>query len=155
MWSRCATVVLCSCWLCFGCALLPKQQYDQYLVCPYDTVWNAAADTMKVFPVKVKDKESGLIETGWTEMAGDERGYGVFQRTGFGNKERARMVLTVKRVNEVTEVVVTENRERWHLKGGVTSQATRWWPVEPSEEAMSAVMTRLNHKLKDQGCATS
>ena len=156
MLSRLA-VVLCFCSLFFCCALVPKDQHDQYVVCPYDTVWNAASDTMKVFPVKVKDKENGVIETGWTEMEGEERGYGIFQRTrtGFGNKERARMVLTVKRLNEVTEVVVTENRERWHLKGGVTSQATRWWPVEPSEEAMAAVMTRINTKLKDQGCMPS
>jgi hypothetical protein len=48
-----------------------------------------------------------------------------------------------------------ENRERWHLKGGVTSQATRWWPIKPSEEALAAVMARLNTKLKDQGCSPS
>jgi hypothetical protein len=52
-------------------------------------------------------------------------------------------------------VNVTEIRERWHLKGGVTSQATRWWPVEPSEEAMSAVLNRINTKLKEQGCTVS
>ena len=150
-------VLSCFCSVLVGCALFPKDHHDQYVVCPYDTVWNAATDTMKAYPVKFKDKESGVIETGWTEMEGEERGYGLFQRTstGFGNKERARMVLTIKRLNEVTEVIVTENRERWHLKGGVTSQATKWWPVEPSEEAMAAIMARINTKIKDQGCSPS
>ncbi len=65
------------------------------------------------------------------------------------------MIMTIKRVDEVTKVELIENRERWHLKGGVTSQATRWWPIDPSEEALAAVMTRLNTKLKDQGCSPS
>jgi hypothetical protein len=156
MLFRIATV-FCFGLFSFGCALFPKDQHDQYLVCPYDTVWKAATDTMKVFPVKVQDKDSGVIETRWTEMEGPERGFGLFQRvsSGFGSKERARMFLTVKKLNEVTEIVVTENRERWHLKGGVTSQATRWWPIEPSEEAMVEVMNRINTKLKDQGCTPS
>lgn len=143
--------------LLVGCALLPQDHYDQYLVCPYDSVWTAGSDTMKIFPVKKQDKESGVIETGWTEMGGDERGFGIFKRTStaFGNKERARMIMTIKRVDEVTKVELIENRERWHLKGGVTSQATRWWPIDPSEEALAAVMTRLNTKLKDQGCSPS
>ena len=152
-----AGVVLFFCALSLGCAQIPKDHQNQYVVCPYDTVWAAAADTMKAYPVRIKDKENGVIETGWTEMEGDERAFGLFQRTstGFGNRERARMVLTVKRMNEVTEVVVTESRERWHLKGGVTSQATKWWPVEPSEEAMAAIMARINTRIKDQGCTPS
>jgi len=150
-------VVSCFCLLTIGCALFPKDHRDEYLVCPYDTVWNAASDTMKIFPVKLTDKGSGTIETRWIEMEGEERAYGLFRRTGtgFGNRERARMVLTVRSLNEVTEVIVTENRERWHLKGGVTSQATRWWPVEPLEETMDEVMVRINTRLKDQGCTPS
>lgn len=135
-----------------GCVSLSK---EQYLVCPYDTVWEAALDTMKERPIKVKDKEKGLIETGWTEFEGAERPFGIFQRNVFGNRERARMLLTVKKLNEVTEISLIENRERWHLKGGVTSGAMRWWPIEPSEEAMDGVMNRINSKLKDKGCFPS
>lgn len=139
-----------------GCALFPKDHSDHYLVCPYDTVWTAATYTMNIFPPKKQDKDAGVIETGWTEMGGDMRaGYGIFRRTttGFGNKERARLIMTVKRVDDVTKVELIENRERWHLKGGATSQATRWWPIEPSEEALAAVMARLNTKLQEQGCS--
>ncbi|WP_447977666.1 hypothetical protein [Candidatus Nitrospira bockiana] len=133
-----------------GCAGLSK---EQYVVCPYDMVWQAALDTMKDRPLAVKDKERGVIESGWTEMAAPERGFGVFRRNAFDDKERARMIVTLKRLNDVTEVNVTENRERWHLKGGVSSGATRWWPIEPSEQAMASVMGRINSKLKDQGCS--
>ncbi len=135
-----------------GCASLSK---EQQVVCPYDTVWNATLDTMKEFPVRVKDKGIGVIETGWTEMEGPGRKFGVFQRSAFDNKERARMIVTVKRLDAETEINVTENREQWHKRGGVSSQATRWWPVEPSEEAMTAVMNRINAKLNTQGCSAS
>lgn len=138
--------------LLIGCASLSK---EQYVVCPYDTVWQASLDTMKEFPVRVKDKEKGLIETAWIEMEAPERRFGLFRRAAFDNRERSSMTLTVKRLNEVTEISLTERRERWHLKGGVTSQATRWWPIEPSEEVMAEVINRINAKLKDQGCSLS
>ncbi|WP_447986471.1 DUF3576 domain-containing protein [Nitrospira sp. Nam74] len=134
-----------------GCASLSK---EQHVLCPYDTVWNAAMDTMKDFPVKVKDKESGVIETSWTEMEGPDRRFGVFRRAAFDNKQRSRMIVTVTRRDPGTEVNVTENREQWHVRGGATSQATKWSSVEPSEEAMTAVMNRINSKLKSQGCST-
>jgi hypothetical protein len=135
-----------------GCASLSK---EQQVVCPYDTVWNATLDTMKEFPVRVKEKEKGLIETGWTEMEGSGRQFGIFRRAAFDNKERARMIVMVKPVNNATDISITENREQWHKRGGVTSQAMRWWPVEPSQEAMTAVMNRINTKLKAQGCSVS
>jgi hypothetical protein len=63
------------------------------------------------------------------------------------------MNVSLTRVNDITEVSALETRQRWHLRGGVTQQATKWWPIEPSEEAMTAVMNRLNTKLKDRGCS--
>jgi len=118
-------------------------------------VWDAALESVKDRPIQVKDKDKGLIETGWVEMEGQEHSYGIFNREGFGNRERARMTVAVKRLNDVTSVSVLENRQRWHLKGGVTQQATKWWPVDPSEEAEAAVVTRLNRKLKEKGCIAS
>lgn len=137
---------------CNGCASLNGSR-DQYLVCPYDTVWEASLETMKDRPVTVKKKEQGLIETGWTEMAAAERPFGVFQRDAFNNKERARLTLTLIRDGDVTAISLTENRERWHLRGGVTQQATRWWPVEPSQEELTSMMNRLNANLKERGCS--
>lgn len=138
--------------LCGGCASLEGIR-EEYLVCPYDAVWTAAVDAMKDRPIQVKEKDKGQIETGWVEMAGTGRTYGIFAREGFGDKQRARMTLTLKRENDVTVVSVSEYREEWHRKGGATQQATKWWPVEPSQEAIAAVVNRLNSHLKEQGCS--
>ena len=137
-----------------GCASLSGSK-DQFFVCSYDVVWDAALDTMKDRPIQVRDKDKGLIETSWVEMDGAERSYGIFNREGFGNRERARMTVAVTKLNDVTSVSVLENRQRWHLKGGITQQATKWWPIDPSEEAEAAVANRLKNKLQEKGCVTS
>ena len=139
---------------CSGCASLGGSK-DQFFVCSYDVVWDAALESLKDRPVQVQNKDKGLIETGWVEMEGTERAYGIFDREGFGNRERARMTVMVKRLNDVTSVSVLENRQRWHLKGGITQQATKWWPVDPSPEAEAKVVDRLNNKLKEKGCVTT
>jgi hypothetical protein len=135
-----------------GCASLVK---EEHVLCPYDTVWDAAVDTMKDRPLDRKDKDRGVIETGWSEMAAEGRGFGVFGRDAFDQKERARMVLEVKRVGGAADISVSETRQRWHLRGGVTQQATKWHPIEPSQEAMDAVMLRLNNKLQERGCSAA
>ena len=139
--------------LSVGCAALSGSR-EEYFVCSYDTVWDASLETMKGQSVTTKDKEKGLIETNWQEVPPtSERTYGIFGREGFGNIERARMTVSVKRMDDVASVSVLETRERWHARGGVTSQATKWWPVEPSEDMTRDVVDRLNTKLKDKGCA--
>ena len=137
-----------------GCASLSGSN-DQFFVCSYDVVWDAALESVKDRPIRVQDKDKGLIETSWDETEGTERSYGIFDREGFGNRERARMTVAVKGLNDVTSVSVLENRQRWHLKGGVTQQSTKWWPIDPSEEAEAAVVNRLNRKLKETGCVAS
>ncbi len=137
-----------------GCASLSGSK-DQFFVCSYDAVWNAALESVKDQPIQVQDKDKGLIETSWIEMEGPERSYGIFEREAFGNRERARMTVAVKRLNDVTSVSVLENRQRWHLKGGVSQASTKWWPVDPSEKAEATVVNRLNTKLKEKGCVSS
>jgi hypothetical protein len=137
-----------------GCASLSGSN-DQFFVCPYDVVWSAALESVKDRPIQVQDKDKGLIETGWIEMEGTERSYGIFERDAFGNQERARMTVAVKRLNDVTSVSVLENRQRWHLKGGISQQANKWWPIDPSEDAQATVLNRLKNKVKEKGCVTS
>jgi len=137
-----------------GCATLSGSN-DQFFVCSYDVVWDAALESVKDRPIQVKDKDKGLIETAWIEIEGTERSYGAFQREAFGSRERARMTVAVKRLNDVTSVSVLENRQRWHLKGGVSQQANKWWPIDPSEEAEATVVSRLTRKLKEKGCVAS
>jgi hypothetical protein len=150
---RIALVVLAL--LSVGCAALSGSR-EQYYVCSYDNVWDAALDTMKGQSVSSYDKEKGLIETSWQDVAPtSERSFGIFGREGFGNKERARTTVSVKRMNDVASVGVLETRQRWHSRGGVTSQALKWWPIDPSEDSTDAVVDRLNAKLKVKGCVPS
>ena len=149
--SRIALVVLAL--LSVGCAALSGIR-EQYFVCSYDSTWDAALETMKGQSVATYDKKTGLIETNWLDVPPtSERSFGIFGREGFGNNERARMSVTVKRMDDVASVSVLETRQRWHARGSVTQQALKWWPIEPSEEATDAVIHRLNTKLKEKGCA--
>lgn len=138
-----------------GCASL-SGSHEQYFVCSYDIVWDAALETMKGQSVATYDKEKGLIETAWLDVPPtSENSFGILGREGFGNKERARMTVSVRRLNDVASVSVLETRQRWHSRGGVTSQATKWWPAEPSEDATNDVVDRLNGKLKEKGCVSA
>ena len=149
--TRIALVLLAI--LSVGCAALSGSQ-EQYFVCSYDRVWDASLETMKGQSVATYDREKGLIETSWLDVPPtSERFFGIFGREGFGNKERARMTVSVKRMNDVASVSVLETRQRWHSRGGVTSQATKWWPIDPSEDATNDSVDRLNAKLKAKGCA--
>lgn len=135
-----------------GCATLSGSR-EQYYVCSYDAVWDATSDIMKGQSVSSSDKTTGLIETAWVDVAPlTERSFGIFSREGFGNRERARMTVSVKRMQDVASVSVLETRQRWHARGGVTSQATKWWPAEPSQDATNDIVDRINAKLKEQGC---
>jgi len=136
-----------------GCAALSGSR-EEYYVCSYDIVWDASIETMKGQSVVTSDKEKGLIETNWQEVPPtSERTYGIFGREGFGNVERARLILSVKRMDDVASVSVLETRERWHSRGGVSQQALKWWAIEPSEEVTNGIVDRLNAKLKAKGCA--
>jgi hypothetical protein len=138
--------------LSVGCAALSGSR-EAYYVCSYDPVWDAALETMKGQSVATSNKEKGLIETNWQEVPPtSERNFGIFGREGFGNIERARYTVSVKRMDDVASVSVLETRERWHARGGVTQQALKWWAIEPSEEVTNGVVDRLNAKLKAKGC---
>ena len=134
-----------------ACASLSGSR-DTTFACSYDTVWDAAVETMNGYSITSQDKSSGSIETAWLDMEGKTRTYGIFAREGFGNRERARMSISVKKIDGGTGFSVLEIRERWHARGGATSRATRWWPIEPSEEAMNEVTGTLNGRLKEKGC---
>jgi uncharacterized lipoprotein len=151
---RASIIALMSSLVLSGCASLSGSK-DQFFVCSYDVVWDAALESVKDRPIQIQGKDKGLIETGWVEMEGQDRPYGMFNREGFGNRERARITVAVKRLNDVTSVSVLENRQRWHLKGGISQESIKWWPIDPSEEAEAMVANRLNNKLKEKGCVAS
>jgi hypothetical protein len=148
--SRMAMITLLS--ICAGCATWSGDRKQNY-VCPYDAVWEAALDVMNGQSIASSNKGTGLIETAWTDVAPlTERSFGIFSREGFGNRERARMTVSVKQTKDAASVSVLETRQRWHARGGATSQATKWWPTEPSQDATNDVVDRINQKLTAQGC---
>lgn len=132
-----------------GCAMFGGVQ-ENYVVCPYDKVWTASLEAMQSGLIAVQDKEKGVIETVWTEGTVAGRPYGMFGRNLEMDKERAKMVVTLKRLNDVTSVGVNELREHWGFRGG--AHLFQWIPVEASEEAMTDAMNRINTKLKERGC---
>lgn len=132
-----------------GCAFLGGVQ-ENYVVCPYDKVWDASLEAMRTGLINVQDKNKGVIETAWIENPVVGRPYGAFGRNLETDKERARMVVTLKRLNDVTSVGVNEIREHWGFRGG--AHLFQWIPVEPSEEAVTDTMKRINAKLKERGC---
>jgi hypothetical protein len=133
-----------------GCASVPGLE-QRYAVCSYDTLWDATVEALKDRPVTVKDKQRGVIETGWLEVPVSGRQYGAFRREMKDAKDRTKLVVTVKRLDDVTKVSLAETRESWGFRGG--SRLFGWQPAEPSEEEMAAVMRRLSAKLKDKGCS--
>ena len=132
-----------------GCASLAGVQ-ERYLACSYDIVWESALDAMKHYPVAAPDKAKGLIETGWVETSAQGRPYGLFSRQGLPEKERGRLLLNLDRLNDVTVVRLSENREHWGFRGG--ARLYQWYPIEPSQEALGKVMANLTARLEANGC---
>jgi len=127
-----------------GCASLAGVQ-ERYLACPYEIIWQAALDAMKDYPETAPDEMKGLIETGWVETPAQGRPYGIFRRQGLQEKERARMMLTLDRLNDVTVVRVSETREHWGFRGG--ARIYQWNPIEPSQETLGKVLANLTTHL--------
>lgn len=136
-----------------GCASLAGVQ-ERYVVCPYDDVWEASLDAVKDRSIALEDKDKGLIQTTWLEIPMPGRTFGALKRDlGDNSKDRSRMLLTLKRMNDVTMVSFIEERQLWAFRGG--SRMFGWVPTDPSDEVMANVQNRLDEKLKGKGCTTS
>jgi hypothetical protein len=123
---------------------------ERYTVCSYDEVWDAAVDSVKDRSIKVQQKEKGLIETAWLEIPMPGRTFGAFQREMAESKDRSRIFMRVKRLNDVTNVNFSEERQRWAFRGG--SRMFGWADADPSKEVLTDIDHRLGAKLKERGC---
>ena len=135
--------------LASGCSSLAGVQ-ERYTVCSYDHVWDAAVDSIKDRSIKLQEKEKGVIETSWLEIPMPGRTYGAFQREVAESKDRSRIVMRVKRLNDVTNVNFVEERQRWAFRGG--SRLFGWADAEPSKDVLADIDHRLDAKLKEHGC---
>jgi hypothetical protein len=100
--------------------------------------------------IKVQQKEKGLIETAWLEIPMPGRTFGALQREMPESKDRSRIFMRVKRLNDVTNVNFSEERQRWAFRGG--SRMFGWADADPSKEVLADIDHRLDAKLKERGC---
>lgn len=140
---------LCAPLLLVGCASFAGIK-ERYAVCSYDDAWEAAVASIKDRSISVENKDKGVIQTAWIEVPMPGRTFGAFQRNMKDSKDRSRVKMTVTRMNDVTQVTFNEERERWGFRGG--SRLFGWSPTEPSEEVVNAIQSKLDTKLKEQGC---
>lgn len=133
-----------------ACASMSGMQ-QRFAVCSYDHAWEAALEAVKDRAINKKDKDAGLIVTGWLEIPMPGRTFGALQRDLGDSKDRSRITLTVKRLDDVTKISFVEERQRWTFRGG--SRLFGWASTDPSEEVMYDVQDRLDSKLKEHGCS--
>lgn len=135
-----------------GCAWINGMQ-QRFAVCSYDHAWDAALEAVKDRSTDTKDKEAGLIVTEWLEIPMPGRTYGIFRRDVPDSKDRSRLTLKVKRLDDVTRISFIEERQRWAFRGG--SRLFGWAPTDPSAEVMRDVQNRLDAKLQEHGCSVA
>ena len=133
-----------------ACAATSGMQ-QRFAVCSYDHAWDAALEAVKDRSLTTHDKDAGLIETDWLEIPMPGRSFGILQRDVAEGKDRSRITLTVKRLEDVTKVSFVEERHRWMFRGG--SRLFGWVSTDPSEEVMHDIQRRLDSKLKEHGCS--
>ncbi len=133
-----------------ACTSLSGMQ-QRFAVCSYDHAWEAAIEAVKDRSITSKDKDKGVIETAWLEIPMPGRTFGALQRDVQNSKDRSRLTVIVKRLDDVIKVSYIEERQRWAFRGG--SLLWGWAPTDPSAEVMNDVQTRLDAKLKEQGCS--
>ena len=133
-----------------ACAFMSGMQ-ERFAVCSYDHAWEAALQAVKDRAIDTKDKDAGLIVTGWLEVPMPGRTFGALQRDLSDSKDRSRITITVKRLDDVTKINFIEERQRWVFRGG--SRLFGWASTDPSEEVIYDVQSRLDSKLKEHGCS--
>ncbi len=89
------------------------------MACPIDSVWTSSLETLKPYPITVKNKDKGVIETGWRVEYVESGGYGMFRREGLQEKERSQLTLTMTPLEkDVVRVQLAERRQHWGFRGG-------------------------------------
>jgi len=125
--------------------------HQRFAVCSYDHAWEAALEAVKDRAINTKDKDAGVIVTGWLEIPMPGRTFGALQRDVGDSKDRSRITLIVKRLDDVTKISFVEERQRWAFRGG--SRLFGWASTDPSDDVMRDIQSRLDTKLKEHRCS--
>ncbi|RPH79644.1 MAG: hypothetical protein EHM80_07370 [Nitrospiraceae bacterium] len=133
-----------------SCASTSSVQ-QRFAVCSYDHAWEAALEAVKDRSVTTKNKDTGIIETDWLEIPMPGRAFGILQRDMSDGKDRSRITLTVKRLDDVTKISFLEVRQQWVFRGG--SRLFGWASTNPSQDVIHDIQRRLDSKLKEHGCS--
>lgn len=133
-----------------ACASMSGMQ-QRFAVCSYDHAWEAALEAVKDRAIVTNEKDGGMIVTGWLEVPMPGRTFGALQRDLGDSRDRSRITLTVKRLDDVIKISFAEERQRWAFRGG--SRLFGWASTDPSAEVMTDVQNRLDTKLKEHGCS--
>ncbi|MDA1304763.1 MAG: hypothetical protein O2999_10755 [Nitrospirae bacterium] len=136
-----------------GCSTLsgPSLTAERYMACPQDAVWKGALEALEHYPITVNDKTAGLIETDWRIQPVAGRPYGLLGREGLGDKERSRLTILVKPLQEgVVALTLTERRHHWGFRGG--ARLYEWYPIEPSQESINNIINQITAQLDQEGC---
>ena len=135
-----------------SCAWMNGMQ-ERSAVCSYDHAWDAAVAAVKDRSADTMNKEAGLIVTQWLDIPMPGRTYGVFRREVSESKDRSRLTLKVKQLDDVARISFVEDRESWAFRGG--SRLFGWVRTEPSDVVMRDLQKRLDVKLREYGCTVS
>ena len=149
MYARLLNIILFTS-LLTACATTSGMQ-QRFAVCTYDHAWEAALAAVKDRPITRQDKDGGVIDTAWIEIPMPGRTFGALQRDLGDSKDRSRISLAVKRLDDVTKIGFIEERQRWAFRGG--SRLFGWTDTESSAQVMTDVQNRLDTKLKEHGCS--
>jgi hypothetical protein len=114
--------------------------------CSFEQVWDATATALGDFPLEMRDKTGGVLETKWVEVEAATRA-GALQRDV--NRERLKYVVEVKPDGRGAIATVVQFREGWSPMG-VQSRQWRAIPGNPSEE--EALTSAITKRLKEKGC---
>lgn len=114
--------------------------------CSFDQVWDASFLTMADVQFETINKEAGVLETQWVEVAGSRQA-GTFQRDV--NKERLKYVVEVKRERTGASAAVLQLREEWSPMG---ARMRQWRGIPGNAQEESAAAAGITKRLKDKGC---
>ena len=133
-----------------ACASMNPMQ-ERFAVCSYDHAWEAALEAVKDRAIVTKDKDAGMIVTGWLEIPMPGRTYGALQRD-VGKAKIGPVSPSPSSVSMMSRrSVLSKSGNDGRSAAGRASSAGL--TTDPSAEVMNDVQSRLDSKLKEQGCS--